>query len=292
MISKNYDILLCAATYAFPECAVRMLRSVDKLDGKCLAVISGCKPEDLEEIAKHEYPCDVVLMKAPRNCMYLCRAWGFVWAVHEGIRADFMFSADDDLEFTDESAEMLPILGRAKSDPGFSVMGFKPSKPKLSGAERTERGRLINPSFIDGNLNITQWDDNLDYGLPDSLPGEAMSYFTEVEYQHRMRVLTGRPTLQCADRIYYTHHFREDPMRTQERKRSCARGMSAGCRLWKEKYGLEDLRIAVDMRECDRIFKLVKDKTDEMKSHLLFGGLWNDWDAVYEHLKDGFERVL
>lgn len=286
---KNYDILLCAATYDFPGCAVRMLRSMDKLDGKCLAVISGCKRDDLEAIAKQEYPCDVVLMKAPRNCMYLCRAWGFVWAVHEDIRADFMFSADDDLEFIDESAKMLPMLNEAKIDPGFSVAGFGSKGTKIIG-EVTDRYR-INPLFMDGNLNITQWDDNLDYGLLDSLPDEAMSYFTEVEYQHRMRILTGRPTLQWANKIYYIHHFRNDPVRTKARTSSCSRGQYAGCQLWKEKYGLDGLRIATDVRECNRIFEAVKNKKAEMKRHLLFGGLWNDWEAIHELLKDGFERV-
>jgi len=289
---KTYDVLLCTATYEFPGCAVRMLRSIDKLGGDCLAVVSGCKRGDLETIAREEYPCDVVLMKAPYNSSYLCRAWGFIWAVHEGIRADFMFSADDDLEFIDESAEMLPLLHKAKDDPGFSVMGFRPSNPKPSGAERIEDGCLVNPLFIDGNLNITQWDDNLNYGLPDSLPDEVMSYFTEVEYQHRMRILTGRPILQYTDKTYYIHHFRDDPTRTKARTSSCSRGQYAGCQLWKEKYGLDGLRISTDVRECARIFEFVKDKKDEMKRHLLFGGLWNDWEAIYDHLKGGFERML
>ena len=289
---KDYDILLCMATYDFPECSIRMLRSIDKLNAKCLVVVSGCKLDGLEEIAKHKYPCDIVLMKAPYNSVYLCRDWGFIWAVHEDIRADFVFMADDDLEFIDESTEILSILDEAKLKPGFSVMGFKPSKPKLSGGEKIERGCVINPLFIDANLNITQWDDNLNYGLPDSLPNEPMSYFTEVEYQHRMRVLTGRPTLQRIDKIYYTHHFREDPIRLRKRAQSCSRGIYAGCLLWKEKYGLDDLRIVIDVNECERIFHLVKDKKDEMKQHLLFGGLWNDWSAIYDYLKDGFERIL
>lgn len=287
---KNYDVLLCTATYDFPGCAIRMLRSMDKLGGECLAVISGCKRGDLEAIAKQEYPCDVVLMKAPYNSSYLCRAWGFIWAVHEGIRADFMFSADDDLEFTDGSADMLSELRELRVDPGFSVAGFVGK-----GSEQADHIKVryhLDPIFMDGNLNITQWEDNLDYGLPDSLPNEAMSYFTEVEYQHRMRVLTGRPTLLCGGKHHYIHHFRNDPVRTKARTNSCSRGMYAGCQLWKEKYRLDGLNISMDVRECVRIFEFVKDKKDEMKRHLLFGGLWNDWNAIYEHLKDGFERVL
>jgi len=289
---KDYDILLCMATYDFPECTIRMLRSIDKLNAKCLAVVSGCKLGGLKEIAKHEYPCDVVLMKAPHNSIYLCRDWGFVWAVHEGIRADFLFIVDDDLEFIDISAEMLPILNEVKIDPGFSVMGFKPSKPKLAGAEKIGPNYRINPAFIDGNLNITQWDDNLNYGLPDSLPNEPMSYFTEIEYQHKMRVLTGRSTLIRVDKVYYTHHFRSDPIRAKARAVSCGRGIWAGGELWEKKYGLTDLRIAVEQKDAYRIFEFVKNKPDMMKRHLLFGGLWNDWPAIYHKFEDQFERVI
>lgn len=289
---KDYDILLCMATYDFPECTIRMLRSIDKLNAKCLAVVSGCKLDGLEEIAKHKYPCDVVLMKAPHNSVYLCRDWGFIWAVHEGIRADFLFTADDDLEFIDVSAEMLPILNEVKIDPGFSVMGFRPSSPTLAGAEKIGPNYRVNPAFIDGNLNITQWDDNLNCGLPDSLPNEPMSFFTEIEYQHKMRVLTGRSTLIRVDKVYYTHHFRKDTIRTNARASSCSRGIWAGGELWEEKYGLIDLRIAIDQTDAYRIFEFVKNKTAEMKRHLLFNGLWTDWNAIYELLKDGFERIL
>ena len=292
MKPKDYDILLCMANYKFPECTSRMLRSIDKLEANCLAVVSGCGVTDLEEIAKHEYPCDVVLMKAPRNSVYLCRDWGFVWAVHENIRANFLFTADDDLEFIDVSAEMLPILNEVKTDPGFSVMGFRPSSPTLAGAEKIGPNYRVNPLFIDGNLNITQWDDNLNCGLPDSLPNEPMSYFTEIEYQHRMRVLTGRSTMIRVDKVYYTHHFRNDPIRAKARAISCSRGIWAGGELWEKKYGLTDLRIAVDQRDGYRIFEFVKNKTDQMKRHVLFGGLWTDWVAIYEYLKDGFERIM
>jgi len=290
---SDYDILLCAATYDSSECAIRMLRSVDKLEGNCLAVISGCRLEDLEKITEHEYPCDVILMKAPYNSSYLCRAWGFIWAVHMSIQADFMFTADDDLEFTDASIKMLPILKEAKDDPGFSVMGFKPSAPADMGGSGTPYGLYrVNPLYLDGNLNISQWQDNLDYGLPDSLPNQPMSYFTEVEYQHRLRALSGRPTLLCLGDVYYTHHFRTDPSRVRKRSHTCSGGMDAGEELWRKKYGIEVRGIRWDNRVCDKIYDLVKDRKDLMKSHLLFNGLWNDWSAIYELLKEGFERIM
>ena len=287
---RDYDILFCMANYKFPKCTSRMLRSIGKLDAKCLAIVTGCRKRDLEAIAKHEYPCDVVLMKAPRNCMYLCRAWGFIWAVHEGIRADFMFSADDDLEFIDESAHILPALNEVKEDPGFSVAGFSGSGMKIAGKQAGIC--QLNPTFMDGHLLVTQWDDNLNYGLPDSLPREAMSYFTELEYQHRMRILTGRPTVRIGGDVSYIHHFRRDPARTKARNASCSRGMYAGCQLWKVKYGIEDLLIASDMHECDRIFELVKDKKEEMKQHILFGGLWNSWLVIYYKFEDQFKRIM
>lgn len=291
--NKHYDILLSAATYEYPDVTIRMLRSIDKLNGRCLAVISGCRIEDLKEIAKHEYPCDIVLMKAPHNSTYLCRAWGFIWAVHMGITADFFFNADDDLEFTDASTKMLPLLREAIHDPGFSVIGFKPSAPADVGGSGVEHGIYrINPLYLDGHLNITQWEDNLEYGLPDSLPNEPMSYFTEIEYQHRLRVLSGRPTVICLGDIYYIHHFRNDPERTNRRAHTCAGGITAGGELWKKKYGITNLTIMHNVYECNRIFEIVKDQPEAMKRHFLFDGSWNDWVAIYEQLKDGFERVL
>ena len=288
------DFLLCAATFESHESAIRLIQSIQKLGANCLAVITGPIVTELEYIKMATLDIPRVLFLAPENSMYLCRNWGFVWAVHESISARYMASLDDDIEFRDESRGMIERMDEIRVDPTFSVLGFSCNSHHYTAWGGEDKGGMLrlNPTFVDGNMIFTQWEDNLQFGLPDSLPHEPMSYFSEVEFEHRLRILTGRPTVgEVSKQYWYWHYHRDELPRLRKRQISCAGGESTGVRLWKEKYGLDMGSFIWDAKTCYRALEELKGREEQMKKHMIFDGQWNDWGAIYASLEDKFLRI-
>lgn len=284
---KSTGILFTASTYKSVDSAIRFLRSIQNVEGSHKAVICGPVRWELEHIKAHvgEVPnCKIRLFHSGLNNMYLCRAFGFVLFAANKKRARYYFSGDDDIEFTEASRDLVKVLD---SERRFSVATFSNG---IIGYKVDDSGKTWNPYWINGDSMFSHWDDNLLYGLPDSVRHAPVSYYTEIEYEHRMRHLTHKSTLVFNDRQYYTHHFRETPYQNEARGDGANQAMTCGRHLWEEKYDLPPFSEYED-GIWDRLDRDIKFMPEKMVQHVMFGGQSNDWQAIYESLKDNFVEV-
>ena len=285
----TYDILFTASTYKSTMSAIRFANSIKHIDGNHLCILTGPIREEVEEIAKET---DAICFVSKTDSLYLGRAWGFVWALNNGINAEYMCSCDDDIEFTNNSKDILTLLNKA-SEYGFSVAVLCNEAHDYADDKRflgktIEGDFVLNLSWVNGDCMFTHWQDNLYYGLPDTVLSSPISYYTEIEYQHRMRAMTNKPLLAVKDKDKYLHHFRTEDTATI-RAEQAGTGHVAGLRLWKLKYDLDIT--SIDKTVLTNAFNVIKNEPVVAK-HLMFeeSAGW-DWGAIYNSLKDNYEVI-
>src|SRR3990167_8955567 len=191
----SLDILFTASTYRSVEHARTMANSIGRIRGRCELVLCGPIRSEIEDLSSMSEFASLV---SPINNSYACRAIAALYAMREGMEPAYLCSCDDDLEFTAESADLLGELDRAQLETGFGVATFNSSSHNyedMPGQIQERVGDTLEMGWLDGNSLFIPWDVVLDAGLPDSLPTAPLTYFTEVEYQHRVRVLLKRPSV-------------------------------------------------------------------------------------------------
>lgn len=287
-----YDILFTASVYKSARNALRFAQSIKHVEGNHICVLVTPLREDADRLVEGlagtiSLGCRVLVFHSAVDNLYQGRGWGFVWAVANGVSAKYLCSGDDDIEFTEFSHDIVERLDATE----FSVMTFRGNAHGYrKNIGETEHGITTDLTWLNGDTMFTHFEDNLQYGVADALPGYPVSYFTEIEYQQRMSYLTGRWLAVDTRRIvFYIHHFRLDEEMNRVRGEHAILGMSAGKNLWKEKYGIELDHTSID---CEKLYKRVITMPEKMKSHFIFYGLWNDWDAIYSLLYPNFELVI
>ncbi|MCX7908195.1 MAG: FkbM family methyltransferase [Ignavibacteria bacterium] len=292
---RHYDILFGISTFKSSHLAIRLLKSIPKVQGKHIAFIVSPVIEDLVEIKNslNEVSTDVVLFHSKIDNLALGRAWGFVWAINNGIVARYYCSCDDDIEFTENSKYILERLDKAYSTLGFSIMAFDSSHPYRYPYFKQKIDYLkINPPFIDGNCMFSRFSDNILYGVMDA-PLEAPSvFYTEVEYLHRMMYFTNKPGIVDCEKEFYLHHIRVDPKTQPIRQERYESRDKAGKFFWEQKFGLKNLNFIDDFEYYD-IYNLLinSEKKENFKKHLIFKGTWNKWDEIYSEFRNDFQLI-
>lgn len=286
-----YDIILTLSTYKSIHIARRFLDTLHYLGENVLAVLVGPIESELRELADGSPSIPAVYIQSDINSLHFGRAWGFVWAVSNGLKARYLASCDDDLEWTPISGKILSRLDLAEKKFNWCLMGFHSTHPTFPIAYQYKSDEfLVDYGWLDGNLIFSKWDDNLEFGVIDATIDVPQIYYVELEYAHRMRFLTGRPVIfDKNDHVYYHHLFRADPGINDERAINLFSGMGAGNYFWQRKFGLDVLNFDGDVSQYpDGIHKWLYDTTaqeqhrESFKKHLLFDGMWNDWGAIYE----------
>lgn len=294
-----YDFIFSVPTYKSVSNAIRMLKSAHLIGKNCLWVVTGSIYSDVQEISdaiSNSFNMDIAFFHSSRNNVYLNINWAYAWARHNGLEARYFSNIDDDIEFTPVSGTIFDRL----------ELGWETYDPCLMGLRQTSHGYLdlnferqdgmycINPDWINGESMFVRWDSPGKYGLCDCLPESRNSFFTVSEYCHRLRYLTGRPVVVDCNDIYFTHHFREPGQTTQVRSGDAVDAMVSGAQLWSRKYGIPVPSFQTNAGEHRRLYNLVmKPEYDsQIKSSLLFGCPWNDWDAIYNKISHGFYNTV
>ena len=286
-----YDLILTLSTYKSVHITRRFLDTLHYLGENVLAIIVGPIDDELRELADGSQSIPAIFIQSDINSLHFGRAWGFAWAVNNGLESRYLVSCDDDLEWIPESKTILPRLDQAEGEIGWCLMGFQSTHPAFPTAyQYTSDGFLVDYGWLDGNCIFSKWEDNLEFGVIDATIEAPQVYYVEVEYAHRMRFLTGRPAIfdKGAD-AYYHHLFRSDPVINAERAINLLPGMGAGNNFWQRKFGLDALNFDGDTSQYpEGIHKWLYETTaqeqyrEDFKKHMLFDGMWNDWVAIYD----------
>lgn len=289
---KYYDILFGLSTYKSANLAIRMLKSLHKVKGQHLAVVVSPLEEDVIKLknALEEFEIDVLIFKSNIDNQCLGRAWGFVWAVNNGITARYYCSCDDDLEFTEQSYDMLDRLDSTYSTHGFSMMAFDSNHPyKYPYFEEMHGYLKFNPTFIDGNCMFTRFYDNLLYGVMDAPLESPSVFYTEVEYLHRLMYFTKKPAIVDFEKEFYLHHIRTDANVQVYRQQRYKEREKAGRYFWFLKFGIS-IEDFPDEFMYPTLYKQViqNNLVENFKKHLIFKNEWNHWEKIYSMFSTDF----
>lgn len=277
------DILFTAAAYKSAQHAIEFANSIGFVGENNYCVLATPIRSEIQEIVDGIKDCrNIAVLYSHIDNLYFCRAIGFLFALKRRMKFRYYCSCDDDIEFTENSRKILGILDKTE----FSVMTFCNVKRRINGE------LVYGPAWINGDSMFSHFSENLQYGLPDSLPNEPVTFFTEVEYQHRMRWLTGRPIVVDRRAHYYKHNSRNenDPI-TKIRDENSSHKMNAGNRFWKEKYGI-DVNFSGGGNHEAVYNRTMNHKNEEkMKSHLIFDGMWNNWDEIIAEYSKYWDEI-
>lgn len=285
-----YDILFTASTYKSAQNALCFIKSICQIEGNHICTVVSPLQSDIDEIVTGlanagDVGCRVIVFRSTVDHLYQSRGWGFVWAVANGIQARYLCSCDDDIEFTENSQDIVRRLNINRySIMAFSsnVHGYRFTIGDIQGHDNI----TTDIGWINGDAMFSHFEDNLKYGVPDALLTYPVSYFTEIEYQHRMSCLTGEWMKVDARKTFYLHHFRNNSELNSLRGQHAIVGMSVGKQLWKEKYGI-DLGVGHTF-DCQALYQQVSTMPEKMEKHFIFHGLWNDWGEIYNRISPQF----
>lgn len=293
---SDYDFCLGVSTYRSVGPALRFLYSLHYLRGKKIVVITGPNEEELTFLRDSYAPhreTEVIFVHTNINHLSMSRAWGYVYTL-AGLKrtADYFIELDDDLEFIPESGEILDKLHHA---PQFSLCAFDSSHPMhYPEYAFMDRDWKIGIPWIDGNFIVSNWYDTERCGVQDGLPDAPFSFYTETELGWRLSYLTGKPLICNALKQYYLHHFRETPLQRNLRQSQMSPGQLTGEMFFAEKFGVFDhfnrstvhremwSKIQPDL-EAGNLWRLTR--------HLMWNGLFTDWDAIYHAYQDQFKVI-
>ncbi len=286
-----YDLILTLSTYKSVHITRSFLDTLHYLGENVLAVLVGPIEDELRELAEGSQSIPAVFIQSDINSLHFGRAWGFAWAVNNGLKARYLASCDDDLEWIPMSEKILPRLDQAEEEIGWCLMGFQSTHPTFPNPYQYVYDEfLVDYGWLDGNCIFSKWDDNLEYGVIDSTVEAPQVFYIEIEYAHRMRFLTERPIIfDLSSDAYYRHLFRTDPAINAERGKNAISGMGAGNHFWQRKFGIEALdfersggKYPEGIHEWIYETTIQKQYQEDFKKHMLFDGLWNDWVAIYD----------
>jgi len=288
---RDIDILLTASCFKSAQSAERMAKSLKHVQGDTLLVLTSPLEQDIAYLKDADIE-NTVLFRSKIDNMYLCRNWGFVWAVANNFKPLYYCSCDDDIEFDSNSHDLLFRL--VKND--FSVMTFLNRSHRYNIWKGEMVGTCMTVSWMNGDSMFTRFEDNLKYGLPDCLPnGEASPFCVESEYQQRMAVFTGKPLLADIEKQFYTHHYRDTDDKRLLRDVDVVARINSGLRFLRTNYDgvFGDNHIDINTANIHGITReYIQAHPQAAKRHLLMDGLWVDYKAMHEKYKDSFEEVM
>lgn len=280
--SSPYDILFCAATYKSPQNAIRYMESASNISGNNLVVLVACLKEDFDTLVatmrKTKYRHDTALLLYDQNNMYKCRAAAFLWALFDNRPARFMCSGDDDVEWLDDNGLLVERLDEMSNMGILSVATFPDARTRYLATQPGDR--YVAADWLNGHAMFSQFSHNLMFGLPDTLPDADVTYFTETEYQIRMSVMTGIPTMFCTDLFCYHHHFREDEQMVALRNERVVAKINAGKRFLATKFATEEPDINRNTAWHTQMRSLASKNPTMLARHLMYNGEWNDWETI------------
>jgi len=267
------DLLLCVATYRSSKFATQMIESLHHIDGNVLCFITGAK----EDTELHDIPTDhdnVIIAQSDRNCAAFNQAWGLVWAINNNINPRYVCFIDDDVEFTKNSENIIRVVESAEP---FSLVSLGNS------ACLYKKGQT-NVSWVDDCGMFVKFEDCVNCGVRDSQPEASWIFYTGIEYQHRLRYLTGKSTVAIYDNVYYKHHQRIDNNHQKIRSENEPEAFHYASRFWKDKFGI-DMKID-PIGNANLWYKLRElcispEYNRNFKKHLVFDGEWVDWKKIY-----------
>lgn len=286
MPDRKYDILLTLSTHRSQTAVNRFLESLHHLGGEnVLPIIVAPEEGELREIRSRYPATPAVYIQSDINSLHFGRAWGFVWAVNNGISARYLCSCDDDLAWNTDANLITTRLDQASQEIGFSMMGFASTHPIFAqNYDRVHDDFLVGFDWLDGNCIFTHWNDNLQYGVLDATTHTPLVFFVEIEYSYRMRLMTGRPIIFDNRGLSYDHLFRRDPHINAERATFSMPGIIAGNEFWRTKFGID----GVDFQGRPGMANVIRQRIfneanrENFSHHLLFDGEWNNWKLIYQ----------
>jgi hypothetical protein len=275
-----------------PHNAIRMLKSIPIIQGRVLPIITCPRLEDAYAIrdAMQSTEIPLIILHSTFGPRYFCQSIAFVYCVLNDIEGRYFAVTDDDIEFI--KGDIFPRLDNC---PPFSVFGFSSNQVLYGFAlwhGRNKYGEYIeNPLWLDAHNMWSKWENNLVAGLPDSSASSPNAAFVEVEYQHRLRLLTGQPTIGCTYAPIH-HYTRIDDL---EKRRGTYNIVIEGYKFWEEKFGLVlSGQWFVDAKmNWDDVDKCLSAPhfLPAYKKHLVFGGLWTDWQAVWDRSGHAITKI-
>lgn len=292
----KYDAVISASCYMSPAHSIRLIKSVPVIDGSVLTIITCPHIEDAQAIsaAVEDVQSDTIILHSSRRERHLCQDLGFVWCLANNYAGRYSAFTDDDIEFT--GSKIIEFLDHA---PKFSALGF--TSNTIHYGIGPFRGQYqigeycFNPCWVDGHNIFATWDTNLKCGVMDACPGAFNSSFAEVEYAHRLSLLSGLPTIGCK---YYGlhHHSRVDNV---EQLRDAVNQQSVvheGYRLWEKKFGLtmsagDFNSSAIGWNDIERTLAQPQ-YAEQYKRHMIFDGLWLDWDEIWRRYSPGISVIF
>jgi len=223
----------------------------------------------MQEIYDHA-PDNVIVARSPINCAIFNQAWAVVWAINNHVTPEYVGFIDDDVEFTED------IIQGIKDCEPFSLCALGNS------ATLYKKGITINPPWLDGCGLFVKFEDCIKYGVRDSQQEAPWVFYSSVEYLHRLRWFTGRPAVSNGEKIFYLHHQREDKDLIDIRDETAEKAFYYASRFWKDKFGI-DLPIDPigDPHLWDKLYDLCTARNKQFKKHLIFDGMWTDWEGIY-----------
>jgi len=252
-----------------------MIESLHYIDGNVLLFITGAVEDtELYTICKHAGK-NVIVARSPINCNIFNQDWAVVWAINNNINPEYVCFVDDDIEFTPESKGIIQAVEDCEP---FSVCA-------LANSAIYYRNTLDKTIWLDGCGLFAKFEDCIKYGVRDSNPAAAFIFYTGIEFQHRMRYFTGKPTVANNERIYYLHHQRADKDLREIRSEKAGDAFVYAGRFWKDKFGIElSVDPMVDRDIWEKLFELCSSEeySAHFRKHLVFDGLWTDWEKIYK----------
>lgn len=302
-----YDLIISTPTYRSVNRAIKFfLPTLKYLGGNNLCFIISCLPEDslaLAPVVKEVQGTDVVLFECDFNSGVYSINWTPMWCRNNGVSARYYAMLPDDDEFLDGISDTtIELLDKAWAKTNFSVATFNCVAQAYTGwGEQHIDGHLeINPAWIDGHYFI-RWEDVFKYGLLDGPIDFPNPFFVDMEYIQRARILSeGCPlvvdTTNSNPGQFIFHHRQETDEVIAIRSSNVIGRISAGSQFWHNKYGIPfDLCFDCNKggEEWARIFNLVNQEPyrSKLTSHLMFGGLWDEWDKIYQLQQPHFKVI-
>ena len=279
------DLLLCVSTYRSSKQAIRMIDSLHHIDGDVLCFMTGALEDgELHTIYNHvrDKNCEnVIIARSPINCSVFNQSWAVVWAINNGLSPQYACFIDDDVEFTPSSKNILQVV---KDCEPFSVCSLANSAMHYLKQDGT-RGVLKNVTWLDECGMFVKFKDCVKYGVRDSQPDAPWIFYTGVEYMHRMRYFTGKPTIANGEINYYIHHQRTEPVLQKTRNETAHKAFYYAGRFWKDKFGIDmHINPVGDPETWDKLWSLCSSNlySQHFKKHLVFDGMWTNWKDIYD----------
>lgn len=290
---KSYDIVFTLSTYKSTNVAVNFMRSLKNFSGEVLPILVAPRVEDITSIHSIVPEIPAIYIKSDVNSLHFSRAWGFVWAVNNGVIGRYLCSCDDDIYFHPSANKIIERLDKAKENPGFSLMAFSSNHPAWSFGSSYDLDKMkVGVEWVDGNCIFSNWDDNLKYGVIDATTSTPLLYYVELEYSHRMRFLTKKPIVFDQSDVFYNHVFRSDPDLNSARDSVSGNALSEGSNFWRTKFGLNyDLTASTGIHEQIYNQTTRPEFSNNYDKNVMFGGCKNDWEDIYNRYSSGCKVV-